>query len=161
MHLSIYIICLSWYIIHVNKMTTKTKRKWEKKMTKFVELNAEGTVKERTLATEEAIEEIATSNELEIDAHHEAHQLSKETRHDADYIFLNQVPKTFDGYTLEKIYVNQENELYVMSGDMNIEERVTELEAVLKGDQTKMSDEEIVALEEEYMLLTGEDEIRY
>ena len=61
-------------------------------MTKFVELNAEGTVKERTLA---------------------------------------------------------------------IEERVTELEAVLKGDQTKMNDEDIVALEEEYMELTGADEVRY
>lgn len=129
--------------------------------TKFVELNAEGTVKERTLAIEEAIEEIATSNGLEIDAHHEAHQLSKETRHDADYIFLNQVPKTFDGYVLERIYVNQENELYVMSGDMNIEERIEEIESILKGDQTKMNDEDIVALEGEYMILTGADEIRY
>lgn len=130
-------------------------------MTKFAELNAKGTVKERTLAIEEAIEEIATSNELEIDAHHEAHQLSKETRHDADYIFLNQVPKTFDGYTLEKIYVNQENELYVMSGDMNIEERIEELEESLKADQTQMDDSEITELEEEYMLLTGEDVVRY
>lgn len=41
------------------------------------------------------------------------------------------------------------------------ETRANEIWVTLKNNQAEMNDDEIVALEEEYMELTGEDEVRY
>lgn len=58
------------------------------------------------------------------------------------------------------------NDREFVDGDMiylinTPETRANEILVTLKNNQVEMNDDEIVAFEEEYMELTGEDEVRY